>query len=63
MTALEHVQKASPEEVNEILMDLVKRYGEIFPGWELHILTVDKSGDKNTQIDAAIALLEKLKDA
>ena len=62
MSILEQVQKATPDEVNDILMDLVKRYDQIFPGWQLHILTIEKAVDKNEQIDAAIALLEKLKE-
>ena len=62
MSILEQVQKATPEEVNDILMDLVKRFGQIFPGWQLHVLVIEEARDKNEQIDAVIAFMEKLKD-
>ena len=62
MSILEQVQQATPDEVSDILMDLVKRFGQIFPGWQLHIMLIEEARDKNEQIDAAIALMEKLKD-
>ena len=62
MSILEKISHAKPEEMSDLLTAVQKRYAELFPDWELHILTLEKAADKNAQIDAAIALMEKLKD-
>ena len=62
MCILSEIKNAAPEEINDLLLELVKCYGELFPGWELHILTIEKAVDKNEQIDRMISLLEKMKD-
>ena len=62
MSILEQIHNAKPEEMNDILLSVQRRYRELFPEWEVHILSLEKAVDKNEQIDAAIALLEKMKE-
>ena len=60
---LNMIKNAKPEELGDILLAVQKRYGELFPDWQLQITTLEKNVDKNEQIDAMIAALKKMKDS
>ena len=62
MSIISEINRAKPEEMNDILLAVQNRYQELFPGWKLHILETEDAVDKNEQIDRTIALLEKMKD-
>ena len=59
---IQAISQARDSEVEEMMMALIKRYKELFPDWELSIVAVEKTGDRNAQIDKVIELLEKLKE-
>ena len=46
---------------DKILEAVRKRHAELFPDWDLNIMSLHKESDRNEQIDRMIALLEKLK--
>lgn len=46
---------------DEIFKAVRNRHAELFPDWELFVLSFEKSHDRNKQLDRMIALLEKLK--
>lgn len=62
MDILERIKTAKPEEMSDILMAVQKRYNELFPDWDLSILTLEKAVDKNEQIDRIIAVMDSMKD-
>ena len=62
MSIISEINRAKPEEMNDILLAVQNRYQELFPGWKLHVLVTEDAVDKNEQIDRTIALLEKMKD-
>lgn len=46
----------------ERLFDLVlHRYEELYPDWEISTVSVQKSADRNKQLDRMIAILQKMK--
>ena len=51
------------EAIEELLRAVRKRYAELFPDWELSMISVKKNADKNEQLDKFIALLQNLKTA
>lgn len=52
---------ADAEQIQQILHKVQQRYGECFPDWELHILSIHKKADRNQQIDRVMQLLEHWK--
>ena len=56
------IRTATADEISDIVLAAQERFHELHPDWELHIITVEKAVDKNEQIDAVIALMERLKE-
>lgn len=48
-------------EIRRLLDIVIARYEELFPGWEIYTLSIEKDSDPNVQIDRSIQLLENLK--
>ena len=57
----EQIEKASGCEINDVVIAVVKRYGELFPDWEIGTYSIEKKGNRDEQIDRLINFLEKLK--
>ena len=55
------ISKMQANELEAALKAVLERYSELFPEWEMNIVTVDKTKDKNTQIDRMVELLQKMK--
>ena len=62
MCILEQIKNAKPEEMSDIILEVQKRYNELFPEWEFFCYVLEKAVDKNAQLDAMIDLLEKAKN-
>lgn len=58
---IDMIKNATEDEITEIVMAALKRYRELFPDWEISTINIDKTEDKNTQLDQMIALLEHMK--
>ena len=59
---LDMIRNATEDEISDMLLAIMERYREVFPHWEIHVLTIEKAVDKKEQLDQAIALIEKLKE-
>ena len=59
---IEKIKKAKPEALNDILLAVLERYREVFPDWEIIIVSLEKAVDKNEQLDRTIKLLENMKE-
>ena len=55
------IQSAHPEDMNDLLLAVRRRYRELFPDWDLIILSIEKTADKTQQLDQIVALLEQQK--
>lgn len=58
---VEQIGKAIDFEIGELLKAVLKRYAVLFPDWEVCTFSVQKSEDKNQQIDRMIEMLQKFK--
>ena len=55
------IEQLSAEEINPVLNAGLQRYAELFPGWEICTLSIEKHEDRSEQIDRMIQVMEKLK--
>lgn len=62
MDLLERIKTAKSEEINDLVTAVLARYRELFPDWDISIVSIEKNGDRNEQLDSIITLIEKLKD-
>ena len=62
MRISEQIKTAKPEEMSDIILEVQKRYNELFPEWEFFCYVLEKAVDKNAQLDQIIALMERLKE-
>ena len=61
MDLLERIKTAESEEINDLVTAVLARYRELFPDWDISIVSIEKNGDRNEQLDSIITLIEKLK--
>ena len=62
MDILERIKQAKPEEMDDLLHAVLDRYRELYPDWDISTVSIEKKGDLNEQLDAIIALIERMKD-
>ena len=62
MNKIDWIKTAEPEELEDILKALLKRYREVYPEWDVSVITLEKTADKKEQLDRMIQLLEKMKE-
>ena len=58
----EQIALAREEEIEELLRALIRRYGELFPDWEISMISLQKQESRKAQLDLMIETLEKLKN-
>ncbi len=58
---VEEIAIADEVEIEELLKAVLDRYAVLFPDWEVSTISLQKSSDRNVQLDRMIALLQKLK--
>ncbi len=52
---------ADAESMDAILKAVIDRYLQIYPDWEISVITVEKTQNRNEQLDRMIAILNKMK--
>ena len=62
MCILHEISRAKPEELDELLQAVLKRYREVYPDWEIITVSLEKAVDKKEQLDRIIRLMEKMKE-
>ena len=48
-------------QLEQILEALKQRHAQLYPDWEIHIMSINKNTDRSMQIDRVVALLNGLK--
>ena len=61
LDVLDYIEKANEEELEQVLKATGKRYGVLFPNWEMSVISVEKNTDRNAQIDEIIKMLKEMK--
>ena len=57
----EEIAKASETEIEKLLEAVRTRYNELFPDWEIIMISIEKTADRNEQLDGMIAILQNMK--
>lgn len=58
---LKRIQKATATECEAVLKAVLRRYPEVFPDWEVFVFAIEKTQERDGQIDQAIRLLESIR--
>ncbi len=58
---LQSILKSKSEDISDIFDAALKRYKELFPEWDITVISVVKTKNRNDQLDEIIALLNKMK--
>ena len=56
-----YIAQADGVEIEKLLKAVLQRYAVLFPDWEVCTISLQKSSDRNEQIDRVIAMLQKMK--
>ena len=59
----EVVYRADGIQLQEMLEALLERYAAVYPQWEMQVFSIEKSLDRDAQLDRMIALLKSMKAA
>ncbi len=57
----EKIAQVDVTEIEEVLIAVRQRYAELFPDWEVVLISIEKSVDRNRQLDRMIAMLQNMK--
>ena len=58
---VEEIAKADEIEITKLLEAVLQRYAVLFPDWEVSTISLEKSCDRNEQLDKIITMLQKMK--
>lgn len=58
---IEYIAQADGIEIEKLLKAVLQRYAVLFPDWEVSTISLQKSIDRNEQLDRVIAMLQKMK--
>lgn len=58
---VEKIAQADEGEIAELLKAVLKRYAVLFPDWEISTISLQRSSDRNEQLDRTIELLHRMK--
>ena len=59
---LEQIAEAGHEEIEILLHAVLRRYGALYPEWEISVISLERTGDQAEQLDNIIRRLEWMKD-
>ena len=57
----EKIAQANAFEIEELLDAILRRYAVLYPDWEVATVSIEKSRDRNEQLDHMIAMLQNMK--
>lgn len=58
---LEEIARTDGAEIEKVLRAVLDRYAVLYPDWDVTTISLQKSSDRNEQIDRIIAMMESLK--
>ena len=58
---LEEIAQTNENEIGELLKAVLQRYAVLFPDWDVSTISLNKSADRNEQLDRVIGMLENMK--
>ncbi len=58
---VKEIAQADGVESEKILNAVQKRYTELYPDWEIVMISIEKGVDRNEQLDGMITMLQNMK--
>lgn len=58
---IKEIAQVDDMEISDVLDAARKRYNELFPDWEVCTVSIEKSTDRNEQLERMIAMLQNMK--
>ena len=58
---VEEIKQADGTEIEMLLKAVLQRYAVLYPDWEISTISLQKSADRNVQIDRMITMLQNMK--
>ena len=55
------ISKVDAATLNELIIAIVRRHTQLFPDWELNIISLPRCGSRDKMIDNAIELWKSMK--
>lgn len=60
---VEEIAQADGAAIDKLLKAVLQRYAVLYPDWEISTISLQKSSDRNEQLDRMIAILQRMKTA
>ena len=60
---VEEIAQADGTAIDKLLKAVLRRYAVLYPDWEISTISLQKSSDRNEQLDRMIAILQRMKTA
>ena len=57
----EKIAQVDEIDMEELFQAVRQRYAVLFPGWEAVVIFVERSSDRNEQLDRIIGILQNMK--
>lgn len=58
---VKEIAQADGTEIEKLLDAVRQRYAVLYPDWEVSVISIEKSADRNEQLDRMIAMLQNMK--
>ena len=58
---LEEIARTDGAEIEKVLKAVLDRYAVLYPDWDVTTFSLQKSDDRNEQIDRIIAIMQSFK--
>ncbi len=58
---LEEIARTDGAEIEKVLRAVLDRYAVLYPDWDVTTFSLQKSDDRNEQIDRIIAIMQSFK--
>ena len=62
MDVYEMISEIGKDRIADLLDCVLLRYKKLYPNWDIFIITLDKTTDKNEQLDKMIDLIQNMKE-
>ena len=59
----ERIAQADEKEIEQLLKAVIRRYDVLFPNLEISVIFLDKTADRNEQLNRIVQALQKMKES
>lgn len=62
MDVYEMISEIGKDQIADLLDCVLLRCKKLYPNWDISVITLDKTADKNEQLDKMIDLIQNMKE-